>query len=970
MRKFLLLIVPALLAGLSSWADDDVPVFNLENPVVREYIQNVEYPFGDCTYSSIESYQNMETTYRKDLPFPVTLSRPTSATGKLVVKTYLDNSLVRTDTIAANGKIEIYNLIPGNLYTYKIYNSSATLVASGKFKTAGQVRMLNAPDMRNFRDIGGWPIPGGKRVRYDRIFRCADLIQYNWKYEGGEAKIDTASPIREKNINAKGLREFLDNIGIRAELDFGEFKGTPAKDSIDRWGLNFDTAMYVFAENEPYKIDGYRTGLSQAPFSGVYDNKHRYYHCFQFILKALRENKKVIFHCNGGADRTGTVAFLLEGLLGVSESDLCKDYELTTFQYPEKIENKYSDRRVRYDWNGYNWYPSILEYIKEFNEKLGNGQDSFRGQINTLLASPENIGGFGIPQSDIDEFRKLMTDTLESEGDTLIFDLENPVTSKYITKVDYSSDTDYTYTAIETYRDEKTSYRKDLPSPVTLPRPENASGSVTVKVYYDNNLVRTDKFEANEKLEIYNLIPKRLYSYKIYNQNNVLLTDGVFKTKGQVRMINVPEMRNFRDIGGWPLQNGKRVKYDRIFRSAELGEASNNKIGDALTFITEKGVTELTGNLGINVEIDFGDYYGSPLENASGYDFYGPNPDPDEDPSPTQIKDYRAGIGGFYGTDRYDAKTDRRPQYKNCFNIVVNSLKANKKLVFHCSAGADRTGTFAFLLEGLLGVSESDLSKDYELTSFSKSRSNENWDTRRRDITYKVYPEWGQTGGYKDLVEYIKTLSGSTLKDKIETFFLSIGVKQDTINAYRSLMTEDTEYVVLDETATKAPEAISYSVNAELKRSISSGKWNTIVLPFDLTGSQLKNAFGTDVKVAEFTSWSTTSANSPKNIIVKFTSIDTSKGIKANHPYIIKVTKKVTDVPFKGVYVIPTGALAELQVSGKVGNTTESALFIGTYKKVLLPAKSLFISDNKFWYSTGKTMMKGYRAYLSLPVVV
>ena len=39
----------------------------------------------------------------------------------------------------------------------------------------------------------------------------------------------------------------------------------------------------------------------------------------------------IYFHCWGGADRTGQLAFLLEGLCGVSEGDLCIDYELSTF---------------------------------------------------------------------------------------------------------------------------------------------------------------------------------------------------------------------------------------------------------------------------------------------------------------------------------------------------------------------------------------------------------------------------------------------------------------------------------------------------------------------------------------------------------------------------------------------------------------------------------------------------------------
>ena len=43
----------------------------------------------------------------------------------------------------------------------------------------------------------------------------------------------------------------------------------------------------------------------------------------------------------------------------------------------------------------------------------------------------------------------------------------------------------------------------------------------------------------------------------------------------------------------------------------------------------------------------------------------------------------------------------------------------NYPILFHCTSGADRTGTFAFLLCGMLGVEVGDLYKDFELTCFS-----------------------------------------------------------------------------------------------------------------------------------------------------------------------------------------------------------------------------------------------------------
>lgn len=39
------------------------------------------------------------------------------------------------------------------------------------------------------------------------------------------------------------------------------------------------------------------------------------------------DNYPIIFHCRGGADRTGSLAFILNALQGVSEADLIKDYE-------------------------------------------------------------------------------------------------------------------------------------------------------------------------------------------------------------------------------------------------------------------------------------------------------------------------------------------------------------------------------------------------------------------------------------------------------------------------------------------------------------------------------------------------------------------------------------------------------------------------------------------------------------------
>jgi protein-tyrosine phosphatase len=46
---------------------------------------------------------------------------------------------------------------------------------------------------------------------------------------------------------------------------------------------------------------------------------------------------------------------------------------------------------------------------------------------------------------------------------------------------------------------------------------------------------------------------------------------------------------------------------------------------------------------------------------------------------------------------------------------------ANHPMVFHCTAGKDRTGLMAMLLLGALGVSDDDIVTDYELTTHYRS---------------------------------------------------------------------------------------------------------------------------------------------------------------------------------------------------------------------------------------------------------
>ena len=50
--------------------------------------------------------------------------------------------------------------------------------------------------------------------------------------------------------------------------------------------------------------------------------------------------------------------------------------------------------------------------------------------------------------------------------------------------------------------------------------------------------------------------------------------------------------------------------------------------------------------------------------------------------------------------------------------VVGDGVNSGDNIFFHCTIGTDRTGTIAYFLEGLLGVSEEDRLRDYEMSYF------------------------------------------------------------------------------------------------------------------------------------------------------------------------------------------------------------------------------------------------------------
>ena len=160
--------------------------------------------------------------------------------------------------------------------------------------------------------------------------------------------------------------------------------------------------------------------------------------------------------------------------------------------------------------------------------------------------------------------------------------------------------------------------------------------------------------------------------------------------------------------------------------------------------------------------------------------------------------------------------------------------------------------------------------------------------------------------------------------------------------------------VALAETADFAADADIDNATVTLSRTIKADVWNTIVLPFSLTDSETKAAFGADAKVAKF---SENSADATKATVNFNTAADAS--IEANVPVLLKTSTAGTEYTFTGRAVKALNG-AEAKAAGT------NFSFVGSYAATVnVPENAYFISNDRLYASKGTTTLKGTRAYIA-----
>lgn len=156
--------------------------------------------------------------------------------------------------------------------------------------------------------------------------------------------------------------------------------------------------------------------------------------------------------------------------------------------------------------------------------------------------------------------------------------------------------------------------------------------------------------------------------------------------------------------------------------------------------------------------------------------------------------------------------------------------------------------------------------------------------------------------------------------------------------------------VTLEDTKTYN-EAPALVANVTLNRKLGE-KWNTIVLPFALNETQVKEMFGEGAKVAAYKG----STVNGDHVTLNF---EEQTSMEAQTPYMIKpgtdASKKVN-----GVVLEPASGLKKVNHNG--------IDFVGNYTTgQTLQQNCFFISNNTFYRASGQETMKAYRATFQVP---
>jgi len=186
-------------------------------------------------------------------------------------------------------------------------------------------------------------------------------------------------------------------------------------------------------------------------------------------------------------------------------------------------------------------------------------------------------------------------------------------------------------------------------------------------------------------------------------------------TDSTKREVKLQGAINFRDVGGYVTKEGKHVKWGKIYRSAAINKLTEQDL-QKLQSLHLAYVLDFRGPYEVQAAPDKVPTGATRISLPAGSENIG-----DSNYMKNMVKSMRndSSLLQFYS-----GLTPFQARYTPLFDELLQ-VNTDSALLFHCTAGKDRTGIAAALVLYALGVDEQTIMQDYLATNYYRKTENE-----------------------------------------------------------------------------------------------------------------------------------------------------------------------------------------------------------------------------------------------------
>ncbi len=174
------------------------------------------------------------------------------------------------------------------------------------------------------------------------------------------------------------------------------------------------------------------------------------------------------------------------------------------------------------------------------------------------------------------------------------------------------------------------------------------------------------------------------------------------------RVLPFETVHNFRDIGGYPTVDGAATRWGQVFRSGRLDELTDADHDH----LRELGITRVF-DLRTQGEVD-----NAPdrLPDDIAYEHM-PMSSSVAIPKGLLERIVDGDITSYTRDDMAAGYLRMLEMFPRYLNTMVGAVAAGEKILFHCTAGKDRTGIAAMTMLGVADVADALVLDDYEISA-------------------------------------------------------------------------------------------------------------------------------------------------------------------------------------------------------------------------------------------------------------